>query len=158
MDAAELTWLDVGLRLGAAVLFGLVVGFEREVDGHDAGARTHMLLSLGAALFGAMSVGAFTSFLGAEGGVQFDPSRIASYVVAGVGFLCGGTILKTEQRVRGLTTAASLWAVAAVGLASGLGFWSAAVLGTILALLILLVERPLRSLARRITPRTPTDS
>ena len=145
----ELTWLEVGLRLGAALLFGAVVGFEREHDGHDAGARTHMLLALGSAVFGAISVGAFAPFL-AEGigrQVTLDPSRIASYVAAGIGFLGGGTIVKTQDRVRGLTTAASLWAVAAIGLAAGLGFWSAAVIGTAFALLILLIEGPVRRLA-----------
>lgn len=157
MNAFELSWMDVAARLAAAVLFGLVVGYEREIDRQDAGARTHMLLSLGAAVFGTTSVGAFHSFIGAETGVQFDPSRIASYVVAGIGFLCGGTIYKTEEKVRGLTTAASLWTVAAVGLASGLGFWQAAVIGTALALVILLAERPLQALAHRKERRPSGD-
>lgn len=158
MDALDVGWLDVLLRLGLAVVFAAVVGVEREIDGHDAGARTHMLLALGAAMFGVLSVGAFGSVTGshAQQGVQVDPTRIASYVAAGIGFLGGGAIRKTEQRVHGLTTAASLWAVAAIGLASGLGFWPAAVIGSLFAVVTLIVERPLRRFVQWLTGRRPT--
>lgn len=142
---------ETTLRLGVASLFGAVIGFEREVDGHDAGMRTHMLLALGAAVFGTLSVGALDSFLGPRSGtdVSFDPSRIASYVAAGIGFLGGGAIIKRDQGVKGLTTAASLWVVAAVGLAAGLGFWPAATIGSGIALAVLVAERPLRGLLSR---------
>ena len=137
---------ETALRLGAAAVFGAVVGLEREIDGHEAGVRTHMLLALGAAVFGVLSVGAFDAFLTPRNStdVSFDPSRIASYVAAGVGFLGGGVILKRDDRIKGLTTAASLWVVAAVGLAAGLGFWPGAIVGSGLALVILVAERPLR--------------
>ena len=149
---AGLGWWDTILRAGAAALFGAVIGFEREVDGHEAGVRTHLLLALGSALFGLISVGAFDHFLTDRNStdIAFDPSRIASYVAAGIGFLGGGVILKREDRIRGLTTAASLWVVASIGLASGLGFWSAAVVGTVIAVLALLAEQPLARLAARL--------
>lgn len=110
-----------------------------------------MLLALGAAVFGVLSVGAFASFAAvrATTDVSMDPTRIASYVAAGVGFLGGGTILKEGDRVRGLTTAASLWTAAAVGLASGLGFWPGALIATGIAVFTLVAERPLRAVARR---------
>ena len=144
------------MRLGAAALFGAVIGFEREVDGHDAGIRTHLLLSLGAALFGAVSVGAFHPFVSSTNisHVNFDPSRIASYVVAGVGFLGAGAIIKRDDRARGLTTAASLWVVAAVGLAAGLGFWVGAALATVIATVALVAEQPMRVFTRWVQQRT----
>lgn len=150
--AGHVTWGETALRLVAAAVFGGIVGFEREVDGHDAGIRTHLLLALGAAIFGVVSVGAFGGFLAHRNdtNVAFDPSRIASYVAAGVGFLGGGAILKHADRVRGLTTAASLWVVAAVGLGAGVGFWPAAVIGSAIATVALVAERPLRSLVFRV--------
>lgn len=149
---ADLTFAETALRLGAAAAFGAVVGFEREVQGHDAGARTHLLLALGAAIFGVLSVGAFDGLITNRGAsnVTVDPSRIASYVAAGVGFLGAGAILKREDRVIGLTTGASLWTVAAIGLAAGLGFWPAAVIGTVIALLALVAEAPIGRLAARL--------
>lgn len=139
-------------RLAVAALVGGMIGLEREVDGHEAGVRTHLLLSLGAGLFGLLSVAAFDGFVG-EGGasnVSVDPSRIASYVVAGVGFLCAGSIVKRPDRIRGLTTAASLWVAAAAGLAAGLGYWVGAVIVPVVAVIALLLDRPLRGLTRRI--------
>ena len=142
----HLSVAETALRLGVASVFGAVIGLEREIDGHDAGVRTHMLLALGAAVFGALSVGAFDAFLGPRNStdVSFDPSRIASYVAAGIGFLGGGVIMKRDEGVKGLTTAASLWVVSAVGLAAGLGFWPAATVGSGIALVVLVAERPLR--------------
>ena len=145
-DAGTLSVVTVAVRLGAAAGFGAVIGLERELDGHDAGLRTHLLLALGSALFGAMSVGAFGEFITSRNAtnVTFDPSRVASYVVAGVGFLGGGAILKRADRVKGLTTASSLWVVSAIGLASGLGFWSGALIATAIAGLALVAEAPVR--------------
>jgi putative Mg2+ transporter-C (MgtC) family protein len=151
---------DVGLvaavgRLAVAAVAGAVIGFEREVDGHEAGLRTHLLLALGSGLFGLTSVAAFHGFVtdANANNVSFDPSRIASYVVAGVGFLGAGTIVKRADRVRGLTTAASLWVAAAVGLAAGLGYWVGVVAVSMLALIALLLDRPVRHLARRLSGR-----
>ena len=144
----HLSFATTALRLGAGALFGAVIGAEREVDGHDAGLRTHLLLALGAAMFGALSVGAFGSFLTHRNdtNVTVDPTRIASYVAAGVGFLGGGAIIKRPEGIRGLTTAASLWVVAAVGLAAGLGFWPGAIIGSLIAVVALIADRPVRRL------------
>lgn len=146
MTALHLGLAETSLRLGVAAVFGAIIGLEREIDGHEAGVRTHMLLALGAAVFGVLSVGAFDTFLTPRNAtdVSFDPSRIASYVAAGVGFLGGGAILKRDEGIKGLTTAASLWVVSAVGLAAGLGFWPAAIVGSGIALIVLLADRPLR--------------
>ena len=151
LDATSPSNVDVVVRLLVATALGAGIGLEREIDGKDAGMRTHALLALGAALFGVVSSGAFGDFVvvGSSTNVQVDVTRIASYVAAGVGFLAGGAIVRQPDRVRGLTTAASLWSVAALGLAAGLGFWVGAVAATIITLLMLLLERPLVSLRSR---------
>ena len=150
VDAANLSGLDIVGRLAASLAVGAALGLERELDGQEAGLRTHALLALGAGVFGVLSVGAFGDFASDSvgGNVQIDVTRIASYVAAGVGFLAGGAIVKEGTRVKGLTTAASLWVCAAVGLAAGLGFYLGAVAGTIGALLMLVLERPLIRLRR----------
>jgi putative Mg2+ transporter-C (MgtC) family protein len=141
-DVEQLTRLILRLLL-AAVLGGLL-GLERERVGKAAGVRTHMLVSLGAALFVLVPQQA-----GTEPG---DLTRVIQGVVAGVGFLCAGTILKTngENDVKGLTTAAGLWLTAAIGMAAGLGREMTAVLSTLLAVGILLLEGPLRRSFGRI--------
>lgn len=123
-------WNTLAPLLLASVL-GAVVGFERELHGRPAGLRTHILISLGAALFGMVSQG-----MSAQGG---DPGRIAAQVVTGIGFIGAGTILHLGGTVRGLTTAASIWTTAAVGLAVGLDrrYWLIAVVATTLAFLTL---------------------
>ncbi|MEO6125920.1 MAG: MgtC/SapB family protein [Ilumatobacteraceae bacterium] len=156
IDAASLSdWGVIG-RLAVATGLGALIGFEREIDGHDAGMRTHALLALGSAVFGVISVGGFADFIveRATSNVQVDVTRIASYVAAGVGFLGGGAILKQNHRVRGLTTAASLWACAAVGLAAGVGFYSAAIVATVAALMMLLLDAPMRRIRRRHLKRS----
>ena len=142
---------DVVLRLGASLGFGAVIGFERERDGHAAGTRTYALLTLGSALFGVLSVGAFDRYVttSRDSNVTIDVSRIASYLVAGVGFLAGGAIVKHSNHVKGLTTAAAMWVAAAVGLAAGLGFYIGAICGTAATLVMLLIERPVRHLTRK---------
>jgi putative Mg2+ transporter-C (MgtC) family protein len=151
MDAANLSELEVLGRLAVALVAGGTLGLEREMRGHEAGFRTHALLALGAGLFGAMSVGAFGSFVTerAATNIQVDVTRIASYVAAGIGFIAGGTIIKDSNHVKGLTTAASLWVCAAVGLAAGLGFFAGAIAATALALIMLLLNRPLSYLRLR---------
>jgi putative Mg2+ transporter-C (MgtC) family protein len=149
---AELSVIDMVGRLLLAALLGALIGAEREVSGQDAGLRTHLMLALGAGLFGLVSVGAWDHFYATanETNYRVDVTRVASYVAAGVGFLGGGTILKQAGGVRGLTTAASLWVAAAIGLACGVGFWIPAVTATGTALLSLVALRPLRTLVRRI--------
>lgn len=121
----------VTLRLGLAAVLGGVLGYERESQGKSAGLRTHMLVSLGAALFviGADPTGTFSDTM----------SRVIQGVVAGIGFLGAGTIIKSESlsNIRGLTTAAGLWLTAAMGVALGLGQEVVAILATLLALIIL---------------------
>ncbi len=153
IDAA-LEWYDVVGRLALAAVLGAVVGLERESAGQDAGFRTHLLLSLGAALFGVVSIGAFDDFItDARTNLQVDVTRIASYVAAGVGFIGGGVILKHAGNVRGITTATSLWTAAAVGLAAGVGFWIGALTATVLALVALAALKPLSDwIGRRSHP------
>jgi putative Mg2+ transporter-C (MgtC) family protein len=134
-DVAQFTRLT--LRLLLAALLGGLLGFERERSGKAAGVRTHMLVSLGAALFVLVPRQAGTD--------PQDLTRIIQGVIAGVGFLCAGTILKDrEGEVKGLTTAAGIWMTAAIGIAAGLGRKMTAVLSTLLALGVLSLEEPLR--------------
>lgn len=145
-------WVETVIRLLLAAGLGGLIGLERELDGQDAGFRTHLLLSLGAAVFGLISVGAFDDFTArrAETNVAIDITRIASYVAAGVGFIGGGAIIKHAGVVKGITTAASLWVAAAVGLASGLGHWQSATVAAAVALVALALLQPVsRVLSRR---------
>jgi putative Mg2+ transporter-C (MgtC) family protein len=151
VDATALEWWEVMLRISGAALLGGTIGIEREVDGQDAGFRTHLLLAVGAALFGAISVGAFDDFVveRARTNVNVDVTRIASYVAAGIGFLGGGAIVKSGGSVKGMTTASSLWTAAAVGLAAGVGFWVGAFATTVAALFALSLLKPVSNLFRR---------
>ena len=126
------------LRLVLSVVFGGLVGIEREVHGRAAGLRTHILVSLGSALFMITSllVGASYGHLG-----SVDPSRIAAGVVTGIGFLGAGAIIRFGISIRGLTTAASIWAVAAIGLAVGAGLYIAAGTATLLVVVVLFLSR-----------------
>lgn len=134
--------LTMVLRLGLALIFGITIGIEREYRARPAGMRTMALISLGSCLFMLLSIFGFEDQRGLSH-VQVDPSRVASYVVAGIGFLGGGSIFlnQTKDRVRGLTTAATVWVVAAIGLACGAGMLLIALITTLLALIILIVLR-----------------
>ena len=125
---AELSILDWSVRLILAAVLSGLVGFEREARQKAAGLRTHMLVGLGAALL--TLVGAYV--LESE-----DPSRVAAQVVTGVGFLGAGAIFREGVTVRGLTTAAGLWAVAAIGMTAGSGLIGGAIVATVIALVIL---------------------
>ena len=145
--------LDMLWRLALAALLGAVIGVNRERHEWAAGMRTHMLVSVGAALAMIVSAFGFNDVL-MRSHVVLDPSRIAAQVVSGIGFLGAGTILflQREQVVRGLTTAAGLWATAAIGLAAGSGLYLAAAMATAVIWLILAVLKPLerRLFARRL--------
>jgi putative Mg2+ transporter-C (MgtC) family protein len=132
--------LELSLRLVLAALLGSVIGFERERLLWAAGLRTHMLVSVGSCLFMIVSAYGFTGVLGRS--IVLDPSRIAAGVVSGVGFLGAGSIILRNEVVKGLTTAASLWAVAAVGLAVGGGLYLAAGVATGIMLVILAGIKP----------------
>ncbi len=135
--------VDVLGRLLLAAVLGGVIGFDRERNEWAAGLRTHMLVCLGAALAIIVSAFGFSDALQYKN-VILDPSRIAAQVVSGIGFLGAGTImfLQREQIIRGLTTAAGLWAVAAIGLAAGSGMYVAAVLATAVAWVIMAGLKP----------------
>src|SRR5262245_2641183 len=142
--------------LGAAVLGGLV-GVEREASDQPAGLRTHIAVALGAALFGVISTLGFLEFdqARANSTVQVDVSRVASNVVVGIGFLGAGVIFRQGGNVRNLTTAASRWAVAAVGLACGVGDVTTGAVATAVLLGSLVLLRPLRTfIARHATTST----
>ncbi|HWG11261.1 MAG TPA: MgtC/SapB family protein [Rhodanobacteraceae bacterium] len=139
-----LSWWELIMRLLLAAVLGGVVGANRERREWAAGLRTHMLVSVGAALAIIVSAFGFKDVLGTPA-VILDPSRIAAQVISGIGFLGAGTILfmQREQVVRGLTTAAGLWAVASVGLAAGSGLYLAACVGTAIIWIILAMLKPL---------------
>jgi putative Mg2+ transporter-C (MgtC) family protein len=128
---------EITIRLIAASLLGAAIGFEREIHAHPAGMRTHLLVALGSAAFSVLSIFFFVSPAAPNGSLPTDPSRIAAQIVSGIGFLGAGAILKYGTSVRGLTTAASLWATAAVGMAAGAGALLVAVVTTGLIVLSL---------------------
>ncbi len=130
------------LRLGTAAVLGSLIGLDRQRLDKSAGLRTHMLVSVGSALVMIVSAYGFEGVLN-PGRVVLDPSRVAAQVVSGIGFLGAGAILRKNQTVHGLTTAASIWTVAAVGLAAGGGLYLAATSATILILVILAAIKPL---------------
>lgn len=136
---------DVILKLIVAVVLGLLVGMERLLVHKDAGMKTHALVSLGSALFVIISEMIVLKYQGIGG---FDPTRIASQVIVGIGFLGAGSIMLYGSQLRGLTTAGGLWVTAGIGMAAGFGFHGLALMVTILVLLILILvnilERPLK--------------
>ncbi|MFL5754666.1 MAG: MgtC/SapB family protein [Chloroflexota bacterium] len=148
-DIAE--QLDMAVRLILAAVLGAIIGLEREVSAHPAGIRTHLLVSLGSAAFTVLSISAFRLPPAPNGSIPVDPSRVAAQIVTGIGFLGAGAILKYGSTVKGLTTAASLWATAAVGMAAGTGSWLVAVVG---ALLVVFSLSPLHWFDQRILART----
>jgi putative Mg2+ transporter-C (MgtC) family protein len=134
---------EIAIRLATATILGGLVGWERERKDGAAGLRTHMLVCTGSSLVMIVSAFGFEDILG-HANITLDPSRIAAQVVSGIGFLGAGTILFLRpQIVRGLTTAAGLWAVAAIGLAVGGGLYSAALMTTMIVLIVLAVIKPL---------------
>jgi putative Mg2+ transporter-C (MgtC) family protein len=127
----DIHWADVLLRIAVAAALTGAIGMERELRERAAGLRTHMLVGVGSALFTIVSAYAWADFVfSREGGVVFDPTRIAAQIVTGIGFLGAGAIIRQGLSVRGLTTAAGLWVVAAIGMAVGAGYYSAAVIAT----------------------------
>ncbi|REJ70081.1 MAG: MgtC/SapB family protein [Planctomycetota bacterium] len=136
MDVGQL--VDFLIRVAVAVAVGGVVGIERELHGRWAGLRTHMLVSMGAAIF-------TIAGLGVAGDSSAEVSRVVQGIAAGIGFLGAGTILKLSDHVevKGLTTAASIWLAAALGTSAGLKMYELAVVGAVVAIVVLAVLRPL---------------
>jgi putative Mg2+ transporter-C (MgtC) family protein len=151
LEIPSLTWSEELWRVVVAAGLGGAVGLERELREREAGFRTHLLVSVGSCLFTLVSAYGFNEFLVGGGNVvRTDPTRIAAQIVTGVGFLGAGAIIRQGFSVRGLTTAATLWVVAAIGMASGAGYYSAAVITTALVLFSLW---PLRIFAFRVMTR-----
>jgi putative Mg2+ transporter-C (MgtC) family protein len=147
----SLNWDEALLRLALAAVLGGLIGVERELREREAGLRTHLLVAVGSALFTIVGAYGFHSFLASgQAVVRADPTRIAAQIVTGIGFLGAGAIIRQGFSVRGLTTAATLWVVAAVGLAAGAGYYSGAVITTAVVLVALW---PLRLLAYRMLRR-----
>jgi putative Mg2+ transporter-C (MgtC) family protein len=130
--------VDFALRLLVTAILAIAIGFEREFHGHPAGIKTLGLVGVGACLFSGLGLEAFRG--------STDPTRIAAQVVTGVGFLGAGAILRQGNEVHGLTTAASIWVVAAIGMAVGFGFYVPAVFTTLLILAMLVLLRPVEML------------
>ncbi len=136
--APELDIWEGLVRLAVAAILAGAIGIERELREQEAGLRTHMLVCVGATMFMIVGVYGWSGYeLGNQIGVVVDPSRVASYVVSGIGFLGAGAIIRHGINVRGLTTAASLWVVAAIGVAVGGGMYAFAVATTALVILAL---------------------
>lgn len=142
LGLAPIGELEIALRILLALLLGGSLGLERELQGRPAGLRTHALVSAGAALVMLVSMYGFPEGVG-------DPGRIAAQVVSGIGFLGAGAILRDGGDITGITTAATLWIVAMIGLAAGNGYYFAAVLTTILSLFVLIFLTKLEKMMGR---------
>ncbi|MBE6974100.1 MAG: MgtC/SapB family protein [Ruminococcaceae bacterium] len=161
-----MTWLDIwnnyinlapgigqiALRLGFAMVIGIIIGLEREFTHRPAGLRTHILVVLGACVVSILGEMLFTHYHAL--GSSADPARLSAQVITGVGFLGAGTIMKEGVNVKGLTTAASVWAVACLGLACGFGYYVPALLGMVFIMITLTV---LEALQRRLIPDHNSD-
>ena len=128
--------IDLILKLFSAVVLGGAIGFERELHGKVAGFRTHSLVALGSALMMLVSIHIFEVY---HDIASVDPSRIAAQVVAGIGFIGAGAIIRSGAGIKGLTTAAGLWTASGIGLACGLGYYKVAGIATLAALFVLIV-------------------
>jgi len=141
----ELSLGELALRLAVAAVLTGTIGLERELRERAAGLRTHMLVGTGSALFTIVSAYGWVDFtFSQQSGITLDPSRVAAQVVTGIGFLGAGAIIRQGGSIRGLTTAAGLWVVAAIGMAAGAGYYWPAVAATALTLFALW---PLRAIA-----------
>ena len=144
--------LELSARLIVAAGLGAIIGLEREIHGHPAGIRTHMLVALGSAIFTVLSIHGFGQDVDPS---RVDPTRIAAQIVSGIGFLGAGAILKDGIVIRGLTTAASLWATSAVGLGAGAGEYVVALVG---GAVILVSLWPINALVERFRGSAVADT
>ena len=131
-------FVTMTIRIFLAALLSGLVGLEREFNRHPAGFRTHLLVGVGSCLMMLLSLYGFEPYLNDHENIRFDPARIPSYVISGIGFLGAGTILVKGATIKGLTTAASIWVVAGLGLIVGVGMFAPAILTTIVVLLSLI--------------------
>ncbi|WP_413371889.1 MgtC/SapB family protein [Paenibacillus taichungensis] len=146
--------LEISIRVGVSLLVGGIIGLEREHGQHHAGFRTHILVCLGSTLITLISIYGFSQFAG-ELNVRMDPARLTAQIISGIGFLGAGTILRNGNRISGLTTAASLWVVAAMGIGVGAGFYYGTLLTFVSVLISLFV---LQRVENRIIPRNKTTT
>lgn len=138
MDLLPTDYVEIVTRLLAAAFFSGLIGIEREAKKQPAGLRTHLLVGIGSCLMMILSITGFDSFINRDNStIRYDPARIPSYVISGIGFLGAGTIIVHRGSVRGLTTAASVWVAAGLGLAIGAGMYFTAFLTTAIVLLTL---------------------
>lgn len=135
-DIWHISYLDLSLRLVTALILGGLIGLERELNNHAAGFRTHILVCTGSTAIMLLSIYGFGEF-SQELNVRMDPARLSAQVISGIGFLGAGAIMRTGVSISGLTTAASIWVVAAIGLSAGAGFFELAVTLTLLVLISL---------------------
>lgn len=135
-------------RLITAVILCGLIGFEREIKNRSAGFRTHILVGVGACVMMLLSLYGFDPYLNKHDSIRFDPARIPSYVISGIGFLGAGTIMVHGITIRGLTTAASIWTVAGLGLIIGAGMYGPAVLTTVVVLLSLILLNNIEKVIR----------
>ena len=151
----ELGSAELLLRVLLAAVLGGAIGLERELRDREAGLRTHLLVCVGATLFMMVSAYAWTDWhFSNRDGIVFDPTRIAAQIVTGIGFLGAGAIIRQGFSVKGLTTAATLWVVAAIGMATGVGYYEAAIATTVLVVVCLW---PLRIVAFKLSRRFRPD-
>jgi len=149
VSAPALDWEVILARLVGAVVFCGLIGLEREARSRPAGLRTHMLVGLAAALYCLVMLEMLADTASYADRVAMDPLRILSAVTSGVAFLAAGMIVFSQGKVRGLTTGASLWLAAAVGVASGLGMWLMVAMSTALALVVVRLVKLAEVAARR---------
>lgn len=140
---------DIILKLITALGLGMLIGTERLLMHKEAGMKTHALVSMGSAVFIIIS-----EMIALKYSTGFDPARIASQVIVGIGFLGAGSIIFKGSRLLGLTTAGGLWVTAGIGMAAGFGFYALAVIATFLVLIILvamnIIEKPIREISKEI--------
>ncbi|MDH3997556.1 MAG: MgtC/SapB family protein [Desulfuromonadales bacterium] len=148
---SDVNELEISIKLLLAALAGGLVGLEREKHGRPAGLRTNLLVAVGSCVMMIISESFFLKYAmhGVESTLRLDPSRVAAQIVTGIGFLGAGVIIKEGATVRGLTTAASLWVVAGLGMAFGVGFYSLGAIATMLVLVSLIFLKKLDPVIRK---------
>jgi len=124
--------LEMIMKILVAALFGGIIGYEREIKTKPAGLRTHILVCLGSTIFTVLSLEAFPGA---------DTARVAAYIIAGIGFIGAGTVIQTKEKITGLTTAASLWITASIGMAIGTGFYVLGAIATVISYLTLRLSK-----------------
>lgn len=150
-----ISYSDILLRFGLAMLIGVVVGLQRQYAQHPAGLRTHMLVALSACVI--MTTGQLIMISLRQYGGGFDPARMACQIIPGIGFLGAGSIIHSRGSTKGITTAAGLWTTACIGMCAGAGFYSLAILSTVLLLLILTVMKDIRKPSGNAAPTSTAE-